>query len=529
MEKVQRVSFFKRFWNFIEGINGLLLIIYAFFVLVSAAFVHQFDSTAYFLRETIVIGILVCVSAPLVIRTLKKAKISLVSTEAKTIKLSFATFFLLSLLVLLLHYFAYYPGSFALDTVDQYREAITNSYMDWHPVIHTLLVIKLPLLLTGGWIGSIVLFQVMWFSLAIAYASYVVLKLSNKIYAFITLGFFLLNPLTGNTAMFPLKDTSFAIGVLFLVSFSLQIFFTKGEWIKKPLNLIAFIVVISITTLFRHNALLFTIPFFVAILLIISKKRALMIICGILVIIGGIKFPLYSSLQVINPESRQIETLGLPMTVIGAAVKYAPDSLDDEVLDFAYRIAPKEVWEENYVYGSYNTVKNDKRANNQVIEEYGTAQVLKMMLSCIKSSPKHALLGLIKLTDRVYTISDDYSYSRIPDITENEYGIHQEGFGFLRYLNNLYTQGIVLLFPYPFIYIGVAHFLLIAFTLAKCKLNKLNDWKKVLFVLPVFIYNFGSMMLLTGSEDVSRYFFYTMLLVPLYLVLLLRENKANEE
>ena len=66
--------------------------------------------------------------------------------------------------------------------------------------------------------------------------------------------------------MFPLKDVSFAIGALLLLTYALQIYVTKGEWVRKPINMAFFIVAEVLTTLFRHNAVLFTVPLIAAVL-----------------------------------------------------------------------------------------------------------------------------------------------------------------------------------------------------------------------------------------------------------------------
>ena len=40
----------------------------------------------------------------------------------------------------------------------------------------------------------------------------------------------------------------------------------------------------------------------------------------------------------------------------------------------------------------------------------------------------------------------------------------------------------------------------------------------LLILIPVFAYNFGTTILLTGIDDATRFFFYTYLLIPLMLV-----------
>ena len=46
----------------------------------------------------------------------------------------------------------------------------------------------------------------------------------------------------------------------------------------------------------------------------------------------------------------------------------------------------------------------------------------------------------------------------------------------------------------------------------------------LLILIPVFAYNFGTTILLTGIDDATRFFFYTYLLIPTLLVFLYRKD-----
>jgi hypothetical protein len=511
-----------RIWNYIQGINGIIFIVYFIFVLSTSAFVLLSWNLHFFLRNVFFITVISIIVCPKILKAISrvyiKSKINIDSNlEKNKWKL---LFFLIPLFIFLIHYVAYFPGGFSPDSIEQYVQTVTNNYNDWHPVLQTLLAIKLPLTVTGGWIGSIILCQILIFSLVISYSLYSIMVYTSKKYAIISMLFILLNPQTGNIAMYPWKDVSFAIGALLLMTYSMHIFFTKGYWLKKPINTITFIVVLSVVTLFRHNAVLFTIPLSFAVLFYVSKKRAFVIIISVLILIFSIKVPLYTLINVQNPSSRQTEMLGLPMTVIGAVVANDPDALDEETKAFAYKVAPKEVWETNYSYGNYNAVKFLEQTNNDVIEEYGTQKVLTMMFSCFKNSPSQALKGLFKLTDVTYSIYDDYLYYDLPLISGNDCNIQSSGISILQGINEKYTVLCINFLPHLFMYVGAMHLILIFSILSKCKLNKRRDWKKVFFIIPVFAYNFGTMLLLTGADDSSRFFYYTFLLMPSLLAIL---------
>lgn len=523
--------FLSKMRDHVGGVNGILLMIYVFLIRLTGVFTREVVSPAYILITCLTVGILCFLLCPPILRFF--SKLELTGPEKGTGRtwkqklLTFFTFLVIPLLCFLLLYIVFYPGSYSVDSLDQYTQAITNEYNDWHPVLHTLLFFKLPLALTRGWVGSIVLFQVLIFSAVLAYAFYVICKYAGRKFTVVCMAFVLLNPQLQVIALFPWKDAAFTICAVLLLAFCLQIYFSKGIWVQHPINTAVFVITIVCTTLIRHNAVLFTLPLALAVLLCVTKTRGLIIAVSAIVLFAGIKFPLYSMLNVETPDQRQVETLGLPMTVIGTVVTHAPEALDEETREFAYQVTPKEVWEEKFQDGSYNSVKWDPRTDNQVIEEYGALKVISMMLRCFKTAPRQALCGLIKLTEGVYSITVPSGETLVPYILGNNYGITQTGNEHLKELCLGYFFSMHETLSHVFTYLGIMHLLLLTSVLSKCKLNKPADWKRILFVLPVFVYNFGSSLLLTGADDIQRFFLYTFPVTPLLLLFIFYQNNER--
>lgn len=513
----------KKLWDHIEGINGLILILYCIFIFSSFAF-FELDLTEHLIKWLLLIVAVSVLFCPLLIKAVGKIRFPNRLNTRSGDKLWDVLFFLIPFVLFLIKYLIYYPMGLSPDTYDQLTDALTNQYHDWHPALHTLLAFKLPLLLTGGWFGSVTLFQILVFSVVLWYSLRSIKAYTGTGYAVAAMLFIMLNPQTTNMAMYPWKDVAFAIGALLMLTYVLHIYFTDGQWIKNPINTCLLIVVFVLTTFFRHNAVLFTVPLLIAVFILIAKKRALVICLCAATLFCGIKYPLYSALGVESPDQRQVETLGLPMTVIGAVVTYAPEQLDEETLTFAYRVAPAEVWEEKFTYGNYNYVKWDDRTNNYVIEEYGAAKVLGMAVRCFKQCPTVALKSLIRLTEVVYSVCGNYIYLDMPSVGENPYGISDQGIPALQNLNEKISPMVFACFPGLFMYIGAMHLALIVSFLAKFQLNKRKAWKVLLILLPVFVYNFGTALLLTGANDSSRFFYYTFFLMPTLLVFLFKSK-----
>ena len=530
VNKNEKTTPFIKAWTYIGRINGLLFIIYTISILFFSLYLLV-DEPSLLIRGLLIIIMLALLICPPILRRVSRISLPiLVSSDSNNSHIKrIASFFVVSLLINLIRFFAFYPGTFSQDAISQYHQAITNIYNDWHPVFQTLFAIKLPLLLTGGWVASIALFQILLFSAVLSYTCYSIAKYTKTIYSVIIFAFITLNPQIGNFVVICVKDTTFSIGALLLAAYVLNIYFTKGKWFEKKFNTVAFIISIALTTLFRHNAILYTLPLLIAVLLYSTKKQGIIIALASIILIIGIKYPLYGALGVESPDKRQIEMMGLPMVVIGAVVKYNPNALDETTKEFVYKIADQEVWDENYSYGNYNYVKWDSRTNNDVIEEYSPLEIINMMLKCIKRSPVASTKGLVALTSPVYSIYDHRISSQPPETKiidyYKDYNIYTSGNEQLQKLNNTYCDIMITLFPHLFMYIGSMMFLLLCSILAKCNLRKKDDWKTILFVLPVFAYNFGTMFLLTGTYDTIRLFNYTFLVTPIMLIIVMTKKK----
>lgn len=512
-----------RFWKYIEGANGLVLVLYLIFVFATTLFFY--DNLLPYLTLLVLafIPLAVFISHYL-IRFLSKISIkeqAAANADAKT-KAVRCLLYIVPLVVYLIYFWAFYPGGFSVDSVVQYRQALTNEYNDWHPVLQTLLVFKLPLLVSGGWIGSIVLFQIICFSGALGYAFNTILKYSNIKITVVSALFILMNPLIAFTLIFPYKDNAFATGAVLLTAYSIRIFFSKGKWIKSNLNTAVFIITAVFTTLFRHNALMFTVPLVIAVLFYINKKRSLVIAISSIILFVLIKIPFFALLGVEKPDNRQAETLGLPLNIIAATVRYTPEAADKETLEFAYSIAPRENYEKYYSYGCFDNVKYS--GDTAVIEETGRQKVLSMAFRCLKASPKESLRSVFRLTGETYNPAHKYikPKSVLPYIISNLYGIEFAGNKEAMTLLLAFALFVIDYLPHIFLVLGTMHLLMILALLSKTRLNSRDDWNKILLVLPFFFYNYSTAILLTDVYDSIRFFAYTYCLVPLLLVLLFK-------
>lgn len=427
--------------------------------------------------------------------------------------------------IMLLWYVAYYPGAFSPDSLNQYLQAVSGTYNDWHPVWHTLLFFSLPLKLTGGRCASVIFFQILYFSLTMGYIAMVIYKCAGLKAMAVTVALIILNPCTTTIMLYPWKDVAFALSGAVAMAISTELYFKQNrDWESKKCHFIVLGLFLANTTLFRRNAILFTFPLLVALFFYMSKRYWFGMVCIFLITLFLIKVPLYQSLNVEKPDDRVSEIAGLPLTIIGNAVKETPEKLDKETQNYVYAIASPEQWED-YVCGDFNSIKWD--VNLSVVNEKGVAYVLHIMWKCIQNSTKESLKGFFSLTDLVYGI-DATDEMIIPKISENDYGIELHGSKelqeFLEDYCSLFDKHSFMKYMRN---IGAVIFIILIFTFSGLEWREKESLKTLLLSLPLLIYNFGTMLLLTGDD--FRFFYITFLLCPMLVVIMLYRNQMCKE
>jgi hypothetical protein len=160
------------------------------------------------------------------------------------------------------------------------------------------------------------------------------------------------------------------------------------------------------------------------------------------------------------------------------------------------------------------------------VEEKGYFYVLKLMAKCFKVSPDASLKALFSLTDMVYGIDTGLEGNVNVGIVDNECGIQYAG----NYILKILLKGYATLINYSvlkyFRTYGVVMIAVLVCVIGKMKWKSWESWKKMFLFLPLFSYNFGTMLLLTGDD--SRFFYITFLLCPLLILFALYEKKEKK-
>lgn len=193
----------------------------------------------------------------------------------------------------------FFPGIMSPDSVDQWSQALSGYYSDWHPTIYALLM-RLTMTLAQS---PAILAFVQIFCLAGALGWGIASFEQIGVPRFVCWSFSLLmsvlplNPLMSITLW---KDIPFAVNMLLFFIIYLKIITSQGKWLTGTSRFIAFMLVCSGIALFRHNGL----PLVILVLLIsvislpVIRKRLGLGLILTLAITGLIRGPLYGVLKV---------------------------------------------------------------------------------------------------------------------------------------------------------------------------------------------------------------------------------------
>ncbi len=429
---------------------------------------------------------------------------------------------------LLIWFAAFAPGSYEEDNINQLGQVISGTYDTWHPIWHTLIYFTLPMKLTHH-VSSIVIFQILLFSLAVGYLFTVIYRYAGIYPSVIVYAYILLNPYTGFILMYPFKDVAFATAGTLAMCMACEIYMSHGKWSDKRIRCILLGFMIANATLFRYNGVIFTGLLLIVLIFHMPLKRWIYVCLTFIVSMIVISGPIYSATHAAKSPVEVIQKVGFPMAVIGNVAKETPELMDDETRDFVYSLSTPEIWEERYQRGDFNLMKYGGIYNPGVIEDKGVLPIVKMAGRCLVRSPQASIDAVFALTDFVYglDVRDKADIDVMKNvIVDNDYGIEYSGNKTLArifegYASLMKLKGVNFLRKLGFMVLVVMISLL-----AKLKWSSAESLKKILLCLPILAYDFGTMLLLSGHD--SRFFFISFMVCPLVCVMMFVHREPEE-
>lgn len=354
--------------------------------------------------------------------------ILLVKNKIKVKKLSNSkNLFLIALAIMLVimlgMYFVGETIGTSSDIQDQYNQAVTGEYNNWHPVAHTFLFYKLPIVIFGESINSVMLFQYLFMAGVFAYLIYSMIRFGHKAYLIIIMiALMLINNSFRYIIKFPWKDIPFAFSLLLLTTCLMWIYFTKGKWLKSKWNVAFFIVSCMLVLLLRHNGILAFIPTSIALILAYKSVRIkIAIICAsMLVVYFAITSVLFGLLDIKGHSQSFAEAVGVPNNQLCYIVKNY-GNLTDEQREFINSIVPVSVIKNNYEIGNFNSIKWRKNIegtayyySGEFIQE-NKQEYIKTWLNVLRNNKRLAVEGYFYATRELWVsrlkIADKFDYS----------------------------------------------------------------------------------------------------------------------
>lgn len=353
------------------------------------------------------------------------------------------------------------------DFKNQWNQILTGEYNDWHPLPHTFFI----WLTTCLWRAPVCFFIVQAAIYACVLAAlFGVLQNTCFFKRKIALGIVAiaaLHPAYLGWLGTGTKDVSMLVALVAATACVIEIVMTRGERLRSPVVFCAFAVSVLAGTLFRHNAIFFTIPLLATLPFCIEKKHWLRYgaaVACIVIAFVGTKFYIEKNF----PKRFEIvsqtygETIGVPFAMLANIAKNDPDQLPPDARAFVENIAPLEVWQ-RYELGNANSgLKWEAPISRNLRKELAKLppeKFLKMMLETVRAAPGKCATVFI-----------------------------HHVFYFWRLNSWPGTWVAILLFSGIF-----------AFPILK--------WKVLPLTLPTFLYQAGTSLLMYGVND-ARFYFY---------------------
>lgn len=287
----------------------------------------------------------------LVWELLRRTKLFKVGMKDFRIPYWFCVIFLL--LCWLPAFFSLFPGAFAYDAYDEWKQVHLGDITSHHPVAHVLLLgglVEWGQKLTGSYNTGIAVYALLQMTVMAFVLSSTIRFLKefrvHGIFQLLTLLFYGLSPVMQLFAISATKDVFFTGAELMFLLYVIRFCCWRDELLNNKWQVYAFCVSAFFTMILRNNGLYIVLAMLPVLAFVsrkdwkrYSKKLGLMlfgILIPYLIYIG----PVYRILKV-TPGGVE-EMLSVPLQQMARVYRYDYDSLEQADLELLYSIVPQE-------------------------------------------------------------------------------------------------------------------------------------------------------------------------------------------
>lgn len=421
--------------------------------------------------------------------------------EEKVKKHEISIYLIITIMALLIYFIALYPGGSSPDTESQLAQALTNSYNNWHPVIHTFLFYRIPTLIVTDY-TAVVIWQMAIIAIILSFVCYGLRKIGfSKKIVLLFLFLILLNPLNARMFTVVWKDIAYSLMLLILTILLMFITKSKGQWLDKKRNAFFLAIILFFTIAFRHNGIISFI-FVVGLLFLLYYKRWKtigMVFVSVLALFYIITGPIYNYLNIESHDSFT-EMMGVPLNQISYIYNSDGEFTEDEWKTFT-KFANLDVWSQNYDPINFNVIKWTSNGINTEYIDNNNVEFLLFYISLVKNNFTLAVNSYYHVTSSIWAIQDNsqgtyYGNDRYMNESGLIYKLSDKlNFGLNTYETWLKKLGIEKVF---FGYGGSLFIIIIS--LAITSLKSKFYLKKYLPYIPALSNTLGIMLLITGGE-----------------------------
>ena len=450
-------------------------------------------------------------------------------------------------------YIAYYPGIYAYDIRMQSHELYFAQQFGYyylskyHPPLHTFIWGLCQKIAGITPLSTLTIYSTIQFllvSLVVASIIKFLYKQNVKKWVLIVSYLFLvINPLMPIFALITTKDVYFSMTFAMVIIYLYEFVKDEEAFINNPKKYIPLSIFITLSCLFRNNAIYAFLVISLLILFVYKKQLlniSILFICP-LVLFYVINGPVYHLMGLSEGNKREI--LSVPIQQIGYVVKNHSDEINDYTLNNVNRFIKVDIIKEKYNLRFADMIKTSFNTDSY---EKDRKSFWNLWYSLLKKYPKDYINAFLELdipywfieasnidpyANRVYledgiVYGDDAFRYEVPDGEFNyekmEPSKWKAAYKFYHnFANNKYTSKIPLIklvysLSFPFVIMLFTAFILIY----------KKEYKKILIVLLPFMY---LMTFLLGPVSNLRYIYPIMLLYPIFMFLIFNHNYNHKK
>jgi len=401
-------------------------------------------------------------------------------------------------------------GAHAIDFKNQWAQAISGCYDDWHPMILPLVLRPIAFVTQSPW--PVNLLQIVLFAAIVAWFVRTLLR-HNYSHRIIKILFLLLvaSPTSFLMVRTCLKDTFFGLSAFAMVVAMINIWHTQGGWLKNGAHIVLLSAVVVFATFVRHNGFFFTLPFVILLPLLFDRKG----IVPLLLCWGVVGLGCFGYIQlkhhwvktgVVHTSTNQrfTEAVLLPMSMLAEA-HVDKGRLPDKLEKLLCEMGDMERWSHNY-RGNINSIKSDIDIDPVLNKRTTPKEFMLLFLRGFLQSPKKMWRSFIRITSMAWN----------PFPTEH---VWKGPFVDLSSVRGLDAYALCSLLQHPpvgWLFGSIGLYVLLSIMFGLYGVIKIG-WKSMVCFVPVTVYAFGTMLFLAGWDDFR--FFWVVIIVAIPMVL----------